>query len=43
MEKHNETMSNYIQQQFQYPYTSTVVDMKIPALTKDMLDNETEY
>ena len=39
MEKHNEGMNYYIQQQFGYYNTSTVVEIKMPAVTRAMVDD----
>jgi hypothetical protein len=36
-------MSQYIKQQFNYQYTSTVIEMKIPGLTRDLLINDEAY
>jgi RNA recognition motif-containing protein len=33
-------MSGYIRQQFQYNYTSTVIEVKIPSLNRDLLEDD---
>ena len=43
LDKHNEQMSQYIKSQFMYTYTTTVIEVKIPALNRDMLENDDEY
>ncbi|TNV73086.1 hypothetical protein FGO68_gene4342 [Halteria grandinella] len=43
LEKHNDQMSTYIRQHFSYNYTSTVIELKVPSLTREMLENDTEY
>ena len=42
-DKHNDHMSQYIKSQFSYTYTTTVIEVKIPALTADLLENDQEY
>jgi hypothetical protein len=36
-------MSTYIKSQFSYNYTSTVVEIKIPSLTREILEDEAQY
>ena len=45
LDKHNDFMSQYIRDQFNYNYTSTVIEVKIPALVMkpDILDDDNEY
>ena len=43
LDKHNDHMSQYIKSQFSYTYTTTVIEVKIPALTRDMLETDSEY
>jgi hypothetical protein len=43
LDKHNDQMSQYIKSQFMYTYTTTVIEVKIPALNRDMLENDEEY
>ncbi len=43
LDKHNDQMSQYIKSQFLYTYTTTVIEVKIPALSKEMLENDEEY
>lgn len=42
LDKKNEMASNYIMQSYGYPYISSVVSIKIPAMTVDILENEKE-
>ena len=43
LDKHNEQMSQYIKQQFGYNYTTTVIEVKIPALNSEMLEDDTTF
>lgn len=43
LDKHNDQMSLYIKSQFSYTYTTTVIEVKIPALNREMLENDEEY
>ena len=36
-------MSMYIKQQYNYTYTTTVIEVKIPALTRDILEDDSKY
>jgi len=43
LEKHNETMKSYIQQQYSYYNISNVVEVKAPTLTKAFVDDHKAY
>ena len=36
-------MSMYIKQQYNYTYTTTVIEVKIPALSRDTLEDDAKY
>jgi hypothetical protein len=36
-------MSMYIKQQYNYTYTTTVIEVKIPALSRDILEDDAKY
>ena len=36
-------MSMYIKQQYNYTYTTTVIEVKIPALSRDILEDDVKY
>lgn len=33
----------YIKQQYNYTYTTTVIEVKIPALTREILEDDPKY
>ncbi|CDW84689.1 splicing factor u2af large [Stylonychia lemnae] len=43
LDKHNETMASYISQYCGYNTLSTVMDIKVPALNKEILEDEIKY
>lgn len=36
-------MSMYIKQQYNYTYTTTVIEVKMPALSRDILEDDAKY
>eukprot|EP00347_Sterkiella_histriomuscorum_P022214 403331270 len=43
LERHNQQMASYIQQSYGYTTISTVMEIKIPALSQQILDNDQEH